>query len=269
MSTSITEAVFLRTRDGRLAAMVDDHCYLAVPAGERWRVAGAWRLSKPAETWEPADFYSWEGFIDGEEGFRAWVEDVAIHRRQLAALSRRRLPMLSALHTPWGVADDSETYGDGVVFHGTPSHGGFKLDEVRNAQVPAALRNADGWYEEDCEWAKVPIAFPALFTDREWRQADNTVRNEWPDYWEQVNGRTIPPGESWAKDHRLFHQAHARDWIALSAAMSKDHSGMVECVAALGGDRGSSKRRCFLVPSDDYVTGRFGFVIDEGRHAEI
>jgi len=160
-------------------------------------------------------------------------------------------------------------YGEGIVFYSTPSHGGFKLDEVRNALVPEALRNADGWYEEDCEWAKVAVSFPALFTDRERRQADDTIRNEWPDYWEPLRGRTLEPGESWAKDRRRFHEAHAADWIVLSASRSKEHPGMVECFAALGGNRQVGKRRCFLVPSDEYVVGRFGFVIDETRHREI
>jgi hypothetical protein len=264
MSKPMIDAVFLRTRDGRLAALVDDHCYLAIPAGERWRIAGAWRLAKPVETWEPADFYSWQGFVDSEDAFRAYVEEYAAHRRQLLTLPRERLHL--RIETPWGWADSSEVYGEGVVFHSTPSHGGFNLDEIPNGQVPEALRNADGWYEEDGEWAKVAVALPALFTDRERRQADDMIRNNWPEYWESVHGQALEPGESWAKDRRLFYEAHAQDWIVLSAATSKEHPGMVECFAALGGNRGGSKSRCFLVPSGEYDAGRFGFVIDETRH---
>jgi hypothetical protein len=267
MSKLTIEAVFLRTRDGRLAAHVDDYCYLAVPAGERWRIAGAWQIAKPAETWEPADFYSSQGFVDSEDAFRAYVEDYAAHRRQLLKLPRERLDL--RVETPWGQADSNEVYGEGVVFHSTPSHGGFKLDDVPNTQVPEALRNADGWYEEDAEWAKVAAAFPALFTDRERRQADDTIRNEWPDHWETVHSRELAPGESWAKDRRLFYETHAQDWIVLSACRSKEHPGMVECFTALGGDRSVSTRRCFLVPADEYKPGRFGFVIDESRHCEI
>ena len=221
MTKQTIEAVFLRTRDGRLAAMVDDHCYLAVPAGDRWRVAGAWRLTKPTESWEPADFYSWEGFIDGEDGFRLWVEDAAIHRRQLLILERLKQPMHETIETPWGIADDSEVYGEDIIFYTTPSHGGFRLDDLRNARVPEPLRNADGWYEEDCEWTKVVGAFPALFTDRERRRADDIIRNEWPDYWEQLHGRALCPGESGAKDHRRFHETHAQNWIVVSAGMSR------------------------------------------------
>lgn len=266
--TSITiEAVFIRTRDGRLAAHVDDYCYLAVPAGERWRIAGAWHIAKPVETWEPADFYSSQGFVDSEDAFRAYVEEYAAHRRQLLALSRERVHL--RVETPWGWPDSSEIYGKGLVFHSTPSHGGFKLDDLANAEVPDPLRNADGWYEEDAEWAKITVAFPALFTDRERRQADDTIRNEWPDYWEQAHGRTLEAGESRVKDCRLFHQAHAAHWIVVAASTSMEHPGMVECCAALGGKRNISKWRTFLVPSAEYEPGRFGFVIDETRHREI
>jgi len=41
---------------------------------------------------------------------------------------------------------------------------------------------------------------------------------------------------------------------------------MTECVATLGGDRRAAEQRRYLVPSDEYDPGRFGFVIDEARH---
>ncbi|RKF22348.1 hypothetical protein D6851_03685 [Altericroceibacterium spongiae] len=267
MTKQTIEAVFLHTRDGRLAAMVDDYCYLAVPAGDRWRIAGAWRLAKPAETWEPADFYTYQGFVDSEDAFRDYVEDYATHRRQLLTLSRQQACV--RIVTPWGQSDSSEIYGEGVVFHSTPSHGGFKLDAIPNAQVPEALRNADGWYEEDCEWAKVTIAFPALFTDRERRQADETIRNQWPDYWETVYGQRLAPGESRTKDERAFRYTNAQRWVVVSAIRSDYYPGMVECTAMLGGQRGFGRTRSFLVPSGEYAPGRFGFVIDETRHQEI
>lgn len=65
--------------------------------------------------------------------------------------------------TPWGKSQYQETFGVGVTFHETPSHGGFKLSEGKNNQVPDAFRNANGWYEEDCEYWKVVLTFPELF----------------------------------------------------------------------------------------------------------
>lgn len=37
-------------------------------------------------------------------------------------------------YTPWGKADYEKVYAEGIVFYGTPSHGGFKLDRERNAR---------------------------------------------------------------------------------------------------------------------------------------
>src|SRR3546814_17537571 len=80
-------------------------------------------------------------------------------------------------------------YANGVVFHSTASHGGIKLDRARNMAMPGVLRVAGGWYEEDCEWAKVAIGFPDLFTDYERCHADRTLRDSYPACWEDVHGR--------------------------------------------------------------------------------
>lgn len=79
----------------------------------------------------------------------------------------------------------------------------------------------------------------------------------------------LAPGESWQKDQRQFYRDHARDWIVISALRSRDHPGMVECHATLGGDRAAREVRCFLVPDAEYAVRRFGFVIDEVRHALV
>ena len=55
--------------------------------------------------------------------------------------------------SPWGTIDHEEPICDGIVFVGTPSHGGIKLAAWRNTYVPAHLREAGGWYEEDCAWS--------------------------------------------------------------------------------------------------------------------
>src|SRR3546814_20946546 len=73
-------------------------------------------------------------------GFRAHVEENAEHRRHLRTLGRREDRL--RLSTPWGMAQSSEIYADGVVFHSTASHGGIKLDRARNAAMPAVLRVA-------------------------------------------------------------------------------------------------------------------------------
>jgi hypothetical protein len=56
------------------------------------------------------------------------------------------------------------------MFVGTPSHGGFYVDEERLKQMPEVLAlmgepgpSCGRWFEEDCDWAAVAIAFPDRF----------------------------------------------------------------------------------------------------------
>ncbi|MCG2841459.1 hypothetical protein L6Q21_10750 [Sandaracinobacter sp. RS1-74] len=257
-------AVFGRSADGHLAARVEDIGFIAIPAKNGFRVATGWRLTRPIDQWTTSNVFGASASVADEATFRAHVEENAEHRRQLRTLGRRE--DRQRISTPWGMAQSSEIYADGVAFHSTASHGGIKLDRTRNAAMPTVLRVSGGWYEEDCEWAKVAIGFPDLFTDCERRHADRTLRDYYPECWEAVHGRTLESGESFANDRRLFHEAHAHDWVVISAITSKERPGFVDCVATLGGGRAATTRRRFLVPEDEYRAGPHGFVIDEQRH---
>ncbi|MEI2384738.1 hypothetical protein [Breoghania sp. JC706] len=177
------------------------------------------------------------------------------------------------VHTPWGVADYAREYAEGIVFYSTPSHGGFKLSAERLAQMHTALREKDGWFEEDCAWAKVAFAFPEWFTDAQHEAAIRTLKDWCPDEYEAVTGEALAPGESHIKDQRLFHECHAQDWVVISAIRSDQHPGMVECIATIGGRCGQwgkpdSAERRYLVSNQEYdQRGKFGFVIDPDRHA--
>jgi len=258
-------AVYGRTADDYLAALVGDLAHLAVPVADGLRIQYGWRPNRPIAKWTRADFHGGIGTVQNEAGFRAYVEDYVQHCREKQALGRTREPG-NGVWTPWGMSQGSEVYADGVAFHSTASHGGFRLDEARRAAMLPALRVEGGWYEEDCEWAKVALAFPELFTTRERRMAEKTLRHDFPDCWEAVHGRLLAPGESFDKDRRLFEEAHAQDWIVISASQSQGSPGVVECVAALGGKRDRRPYRGFLVPNDEYRSGPHGFVIDEARH---
>ncbi|MFA7603338.1 MAG: hypothetical protein WCY29_10055 [Novosphingobium sp.] len=260
-------ATYGRTADGDLAALVCDTAYAAIPGREGLRIATAWRLEPPLCQWKRADFYGAVAVVGDAAGFHDYVRDQVQHREEKLRLGRVRVDQ--RVWTPWDISQTSEIFAEGVVFYSTASHGGFKLDDARSAEVPDALRCDNGWYEEDEDWSIVAVTFPALFTTLERRHADRTVRNAWPDYWESVHGRELAPGESWAKDRRLFLEAHAQDWIVVAAITSKEHPGMVECGAALGGKRNISQWLTFLVSDTEYVSGRFGFVIDESRHRRI
>jgi hypothetical protein len=98
------------------------------------------------------------------------------------------------------------------------------------------------------------------------RAARTDDRDWYPDAWEEIHGHSLQPGESHEKDCRDFERDHASDWIVISVIRCDQHAGMTECVATLGGDRAAPEQRRYLVPSDEYHVGRFGFVIDEARH---
>lgn len=74
-------------------------------------------------------------------------------------------------HTPWGFSDHSEEHAPGIIFYGTPSHGGFWLSQDRLLEMPEEIRTARGafkltnsdWWEEDCDWSLVALAFPEYF----------------------------------------------------------------------------------------------------------
>ena len=257
--------LFARTHDGLLVAKVGDHGFVMMPgANGRYYLASAWRLCAPMAEWTRADFYSHGGELKDEASFRARVHENAEHQRQRAMLGRRGIR--SHANTPWGVSQGATVYSDGVVVHSTAGHGGFHLDAAHNAKVHPALREPDGWYEEDCAWAAVAQAFPELFTEYEWRCADRTIPDWYPDAWEAIHGRPLRPGESHKKDRRDSERDHAIRWVVISAIRSDHHPGMTECVDTLGGDRRAAEQRRYLVPSDEYDAGRFGFVINEARH---
>ena len=117
-------------------------------------------------------------------------------------------------------------------------------------------------------WAIVAFTFPQLFTARERRHSERTIKDSWPDAWEAISGAILAPGASRTKDQRAFEAAHASDWIVVTAITSEQQQGFVECIATPGGKRGvGTEERRFLVPSLEYDIGRFGFVIDPARHA--
>ncbi|EHJ95535.1 DUF7007 domain-containing protein [Agrobacterium tumefaciens] len=188
----------------------------------------------------------------------------AVHQVELRALDR---PTIQAgASTPWGMAQVSRRYADGIVLHSTASHGGFHLDENANGTVHAHYRNDTEFYEEDCEWAKVAHAFPDLFTTYERRLADRTLRDCFPDAYERVAGAILNGSQSHMRDRQEFESRHRNDWVVIAALNSDHRPGFVECIATLGRVRGETGERRFLVPRADYQIGRHGFVIDPLKH---
>lgn len=85
---------------------------------------------------------------------------------------RRNWQRLEQIQTPWGPAQDVTDIGAGILRVDTASHGGYYVPPTLNALIPASWRAAsfngrgmDGWYEEDCDWSMVALAFPTTFPD--------------------------------------------------------------------------------------------------------
>ncbi len=190
----------------------------------------------------------------------------AAHEAELRALNRPTVP--AGASTPWGRAQVSRQFADGIILHSSASHGGFHLAENANAIVHALYRNDTEFYEEDCEWAKVVHAFPHLFTTYERRLADRTLRNYFPDAYERVTGAILNGGQSHMRHRQEFESVHRNDWVVIAALNSDHQLGFVECIATLGGIRGEVGERRFLVPRSDYSIGRHGFVIDPLKHQQ-
>lgn len=266
-TTSSIAAVFEHTDAGLLAGKVEDFAWLAVPHAAGLRVLSGWQTRKPLAAWTADDFCGADGIVADEAAFRARVEECAEHRRELVGLHRRE--MRGGDQTPWGTSQSATCYADGIVFYSTASHGGFHLAAEQNALVHAMLRNRAGWYEEDGEWAKVAFSFPSLFTARERKLAERSLRNDEPDAWEIILGVVLLPGESSVKDERQFRLEHADHWVVISDDRSEGDADMIRCIASPGGARTAGARREYLVPRAEYEPGRFGFVIDEDRHERI
>jgi len=253
--------------DGSPVARIGEITLAMLPlSGGGGFLASAWRVQRPLCDLTRADFYSHEGRLADEAAFRARVLETAKHRRELALLNRVQTRM--SWSTPWGASQMATIYAEGIVSHVTAGHGGFKLSAERNSKVHPMLRSSDGFYEEDCCWAAVAIAFPNLFTAYERRVAEKTLKDGEPDAWEAITGDMLAAGEPLEKDRQAFEAAHAENWIVISALRSDHHPGMTEVIATRGGKRDHHiGERRFLVPTTEYAIGRFGFVIDEACHA--
>lgn len=203
------------------------------------------------------------------------------------------LTLAEGSRTPWGPAQNVYDIAPGIAEVSCAGHGGIKLSKERNREVPPALRNASGWYEEDCEAAIPMWAFHEEYAAHR-QSADHgasdmgdpgyvlmtsaaRVREWFPDAWTKATGQTVTAEQSRIVAEREFAAAHAGDHVTLSASRDADHPGMVRVTATPGGERPTMGRswadvgaREFLVPEDEYETrGRFGFVVDPDRHADV
>ena len=185
--------------------------------------------------------------------------------------------------TPWGAADYVTHLAPGIVSVGTPGHGGVKLSPERNRKIPTALRQASGWYEEDCDVYIPMMHYPEAFvrgeqTVDEMREFGKQGLINWfPNQYETAFHTTLARGQSKSKDEQTWRKLHEDDEIAISASTASD--GMVKVTVCTGGrdehGRYMSDEREILVPKADYDNPDFrqplgkhsgSFVVDPSKN---
>ena len=195
--------------------------------------------------------------------------------------------------SPWGAVQFCDKLADGILSVSTAGHGGIKLDRKRNAAMPDYLRRSGGWYEEDCEWCLPFVVFEAdLLSSSDLDtcsskaimegQHISTMKNWYPDEYEQHTGRTLQPGESMKKDERSFYQENAGqlcvnccygDWKeGVPTGFVLVHTFTINADASWYG-RQNGSGRSFLIPAEEYkqpeTERRFGFIVDPSKHKEV
>jgi N-acetyl-anhydromuramyl-L-alanine amidase AmpD len=72
-----------------------------------------------------------------------------------------------AMPCPWGEIQSAQNVAPGIDFVQTAGHGGYRLSREVYNQMPQHLREysftKDQWFEEDCSWCAVVLAFPQHF----------------------------------------------------------------------------------------------------------
>lgn len=273
----MVEVVYGKTSEGLTAARVGSSVYCLVPSQEGLLIVYS-HSDKSIEMLSRSDFYGHQGVVENEDSFRLEMEKRAHHQKQLIDLKRQDYP--SSMRTPWGESQGGTIYSPGIHYHHTARHGGFKVYKKQNDLIPEMFRNKDGWYEEDCEWAKVANFHPAFFTDMELESAKTSLINWYPDEYEAFTGEVIPEGQSRVKDERIFQLRHAEDWVVISALGKTDEQGnqIVDCIATKGGKRSRYENNVlieveeaqFIVPAEEYQQrGPFGFVINLDSHHRV
>lgn len=180
------------------------------------------------------------------------------------------------MKTPWGPSQNIKDLAPGIQEVSTRSHGGYKLDRKRNAQVPEVFRQPGGWYEEDCDYAIVVLMFPDAFKEepalaQKREDARQSLRDYYPDEYTTAFGEVIPTQDSWVLRERAALEA-ARGKLIVMAAWGDWNpgvpTGMVGVVARVDGKQPPD--RWFLVPAGEYTKeNRMCFVIDPERHKEV
>lgn len=188
-----------------------------------------------------------------------------------------------ATFTPWGYAHSVVQIADGIELFSTASHGGYHLSDGRMMEMPEAFRrywsvNADrnwyNWFEEDCHQCFVVLAFAQFFQSEQLEDAEYTLRNLYPEVWEEFYTRKLAPGESRSRDVKDWLTENSGQLITCVAWGSHAKNvpkGMVGVFAVRNPDSKRSDESYWLVNYDEYKASisksPYGaMVIDPDKH---
>lgn len=148
--------------------------------------------------------------------------------------------------TPWGAPQYHTVVADGVVMYSTAGHGGVHLSRKRQAQMPFPLRLDRPWYEEDCDWARVALAFPDLWPDL-MKDAHRIAKDYFPYDYETHFGVEVPLEESWVKT-RDYDARMNKSKLVVKAAWARDEATVKVVV-----ERANTGQRLeMVIPAADY-----------------
>lgn len=138
--------------------------------------------------------------------------------------SEQNTQIMKISHSPWGAVQNQKQIAPGIVSVSTAGHGGIFVSQERRLQMPIDLAafgtwTEPGWYEEDCDWAVVCLAFPQFFKEQDYYFAVQTCLSYHPelvtperrakaDAWLAANGDKWTQGSSGTHDQGWFVNAY-------------------------------------------------------------
>lgn len=145
---------------------------------------------------------------------------------------------MNTISTPWGASQHSKHLGEGITIHSCANHGGIYVPKVKLLEMPEALRcncyaGGGSWFEEDCEWALVALAFPHLFTPYNVLMALKTIRNAGQPYTLAALWLNTPAAENVVALAEDFLSENAKKYT--NGSMSGDQSGWRVWASTLDG----------------------------------
>lgn len=144
----------------------------------------------------------------------------------------------------------------------TASHGGYWISQERLLELQRIFPNQTSqWFEEDCDWCIVVVAFPFLAPEKGTRELAKRTMKDWhPDLYESFFDEKLLEGQSYKRDNDLFAERTRDRLVVISVEKKvKDRDGneYVQAVASMGGERkAGTLLTLFWIPKERFQRKR-------------